>query len=100
MLISPKVHGNLKYYRVAGYFGKLKVSSSHQQKFYKEKIGIIFFEEKYHFPGLKKVKRLHTISTTGCGEIRTKEKKIFFNSNINTGEILGFSGKQVNSKSF
>lgn len=38
MFLSPKGHGNLKYYRVVGYFGKLKSSSSHQQKFSKEEI--------------------------------------------------------------
>lgn len=51
MFLSPKVHGNLKYYKVAGYFGKLKGSSSHQQKFYKEEIERNnFFRRKKQFP--------------------------------------------------
>lgn len=58
-----------------------------------------FLQEKYNFLELKKVIGPHNLSTIGCRKIRANEK-ICFNTNTNTGKILGFSGKQETSKSF
>lgn len=55
-----------------------------------------FLEEKHNFPELKKVKRLHTTSSTGCGEIRIKFKKKKF---LRLTQILvTFQDSQENKK--
>lgn len=63
-----------------------------------------FLQEKYNFLELKKVKGpvpffLSTKKKNKTKKNRANEKNCF-NTNTNTGKILGFSGKQETSKSF